>query len=81
MFEKLPNWPWPQINSMGLERPLQLEAGKTYHIQIVVDDTIATLYVNGVALNARMYANPGTGISVYVTDGSAKFENMKIAVR
>lgn len=80
MFEKMPNWPWPQINNMGLERPLQLEAGKSYHIQIIVDDTIATLYVNGVALNARMYAKPGTGISVYVTDGNVKFENMKIAV-
>lgn len=79
MFEKLPNWPWPQMNNMGLERPVKLDAGKTYHIQIIVDDTIATLYVDGVALNARMYANPGNGIYVSVTDGKAEFKNIEIA--
>ena len=36
-----------------------LEAGHTYHIRLVVDDTIGTLYVDGVALNVRMYERPG----------------------
>ena len=41
--------------NIGLERPIGLEAGHTYHIRLVVDDTIGTLYVDGVALNVRMY--------------------------
>ena len=40
--------------NIGLERPIGLEAGHTYHIRLVVDDTIGTLYVDGVALNVRM---------------------------
>ena len=62
IFEKSPNWPWPQMNNMGLERLIRLVPGKKYHVQITVDDTIATLYVDGVALNTRMYTNPGEGI-------------------
>ncbi len=42
--------------NIGLERPIGLEAGHTYHIRLVVDDTIGTLYVDGVALNVRMYS-------------------------
>ena len=47
------------MNNMGLERLIRLVPGKKYHVQIIVDDTIATLYVDGVALNTRMYTNPG----------------------
>ena len=79
IFEKSPNWPWPQMNNMGLERLIRLVPGKKYHVQIIVDDTIATLYVDGVALNTRMYTNPGEGICLGVTDGSAVFENQSIA--
>ena len=79
IFEKSPNWPWPQMNNMGLERLIRLVPGKKYHVQIIVDDTIATLYVDGVALNTRMYTKPGEGICLGVTDGSAVFENQSIA--
>ena len=44
--------------NIGLERPIGLEAGHTYHIRLVVDDTIGTLHVDGVALNVRMYERP-----------------------
>ena len=79
VFEKMPNWPWPQMNNMGLERPIQLEAGRKYHVQIIADDSIATLYVDGVALNTRMYAHPGDGICLTVIEGGAEFSNMSIA--
>ena len=36
--------PWPAIQNIGLERPIRLEAGKKYHIQMILDDTIATIY-------------------------------------
>ena len=42
-----------------------LEAGHTYHIRLVVDDTIGTLYVDGVALNVRMYERPGESLGVF----------------
>ena len=79
LFEKTPNWPWPQMNNMGLERPIRLEAEKTYHIQIIADDSIATLYVDGIALNTRMYGHFGDGICISVVDGAAEFSGMSIA--
>ena len=48
-FETSPNMPWPANQNIGLERPIRLEAGKKYHIQMILDDTIATIYVDGVA--------------------------------
>ena len=51
-----------------------LEAGHTYHIRLVVDDTIGTLYVDGVALNVRMYERPGES-----TDGTVEVRNASIA--
>ena len=54
LFEPSPNWPWPDNQNLGLERPLALEPGKRYAVRMIVDDTIATLYVDGVALNTRV---------------------------
>ena len=62
--------------NIGLERPLELVAGQKYHLQLVVDDTIATLYVNGVALNSRMYKRPGDHLGIFVTEGSLQITNM-----
>jgi beta-fructofuranosidase len=59
----------------GLERPLLLEANRLYHIQIIVDDTIATLYVDGVALNTRLYAKAGQALAVYIVDGTLTLES------
>ncbi|WEV73909.1 glycoside hydrolase family 32 protein [Bifidobacterium sp. ESL0798] len=79
LFEGSPNMPWFTNMNIGVERPIQLEAGKTYHVQVVVDDTIATIYVDGVALNARMYQKPGDDLTMFVTDGSLKITNASVA--
>ena len=50
VFDKTPNMPWYQYMNKGLERPLPLEAEKEYCLRLIVDDTIATLYIDGVAL-------------------------------
>ena len=47
-----------------------LEAGHTYHIRLVVDDTIGTLHVDGVALNVRMYERPGESWGGFATHGT-----------
>lgn len=79
IFEKSPNQPWFQCMNLGLDRPISLNDGQTYHIRLIVDDTIATLYVDGVALNVRMYTKPGDGLSVFVTDGSLDISNVTVA--
>ena len=74
-FEKSPNMPWPANQNIGLERPIRLEAGKKYHIQMILDDTIATIYVDGVALNTRFYQKFGQSLSLFVTDGTLTVTN------
>lgn len=53
--------------------------GHTYHIRLVVDDTIGMLHVDGVALNVRMYERPGESLGVFATDGTVEVRNASIA--
>lgn len=46
---------------------------------MIVDATIATLYIDGVALNARMYTRPGASLSVFVTDDAITVQNASIS--
>jgi len=79
VFDKIPNQPWFQCMNIGLERPLSLHAGEKYHLCLIVDDTIATLYVNDIALNTRMYKHLGDCVSLGVTDGTLEISNAQIA--
>lgn len=79
IFEKSPNWPWPDEQNIGQERPIHLEPGKTYHVDLIADDTIATLYVDGVALNARAYRKFGTAVSAFATDGTVELKNITLS--
>jgi len=72
--KNLSNTPLP-IHVMNIG----LEAGHTYHIRLVVDDTIGTLHVDGVALNVRMYERPGESLGVFATDGTVEVRNASIA--
>ena len=80
-FDRTPNLPWSRYMNKGLERPLPLEADRPYTIQVIVDDTIATLYVDGVALNTRMYAKAGQALAIYVVDGELTLENAALETR
>ena len=42
---------------------------------MIVDDTIATIYIDGVALNARAYKRPGESLSIFASEGSLKVTN------
>ena len=79
VFNKCPNYPWYQCFNIGLERPIALNAGEEYHIQLIVDNDIATLYVNGTALNVRLCDRPGNAFSITVTDGAIKTRGTKIS--
>ena len=61
-FDKTPNMPWFRCMNKGLDRPVFLKAGRTYRLKLIVDDTIATIYIDGVALNTRMYTKPGDSL-------------------
>lgn len=77
-FDRVPNFPWYRYDNRGLSRPFALEAGDGCEVEVVVDDTIATLYVDGVALNVRMYDKPGAKLGLSVIDGSATIESAEL---
>lgn len=77
--EKNPNWPWFSYLSQGSERPIELAAGRKYNIRLIIDDTIGTIYVDGVALNARLYTKPGDALGIFVSEGNLKIENCSIS--
>ena len=59
VFDRTPNLPWFRCMNRRLERPVRLAPMQKYRLQVICDDTIATIYIDGVALNTRMYARPG----------------------
>ena len=78
-FTPAPQYPWFQVNNMGLERPLFFKGEGTHHVRLVVDDDIATIFVDDVALNARFCNKQGQGVALTVTDGALKCANATIA--
>lgn len=68
-FDRTPNQPWYRYMDKGLERPITLLPDKEYKLTLIVDDTLATIYMDGVAMSTRMYAKSGDGIVFYVIDG------------
>ena len=49
-----------------------------YTSRMIVDDTIATIYIDGVALNARAYKRPGESLSIFASEGSLKVTNCRL---
>ena len=49
-------------------------------IQHFLSSTIATIYVDGVALNARAYKRPGESLSLFAAEGSLKVTNCKVTI-
>lgn len=78
LFDRTPNIPWVQCFTTGLERPVQLVPGTQYNLMLIVDEEICVLYVNGVALSARMYNKPGKSIVVYVNNGEVEILSARL---
>lgn len=71
-FDRSGTYRWNTCNNKGLDRHLDLAPDVEHRLQIVVDGQIATAYVEGTALNARMYAKAGTALGFGVADGAVE---------
>ena len=72
---------WPRKGDcphvIELERPIQLIAGKPYNIKILVDDTVGIVYLDKrVAMSFRLYNFPKGKWGIFVSEGTAKFNNI-----
>lgn len=72
-FDRRPNWPWGRFDNRGLSRPLpDLADGAEHTLQLVIDEDVATLYVDDVALNVRFNAPAGSALVLDVAGGSVE---------
>lgn len=61
------------------ERPFTWEAGKTYHLRIFIEDSILLLYLDDtIALGTRMCDRKNGRFGLFVSEGSATFENISL---
>ncbi len=78
VFDRVPHIP-SGVNNKGLERPVHLAADSEYELNLIVDDDIAVIYFDGVALCARMYNQAGVGISLYAINGALEARDISIS--
>ena len=63
------------INS---ERYLPIADGKYHSLEIMIEDTIAIVYIDGVAMSHRLYEYRNGTFGIYVNDTEAWFKDIKI---
>lgn len=78
-LDKNPCYRWYQMMNKGLSRPINLQAGKEYDLKIIVDDNILSIYLDGTALNARVYHKFGHSLSMTVTNGALHVEQIEFS--
>ncbi|HFJ7722342.1 TPA: family 43 glycosylhydrolase, partial [Enterococcus faecium] len=78
-FDKNPCYPWFQYMDKGLIRPISLKPNQSYKLKVIVDDNIMTLYIDGIALNARVHGCFGQAITITATNGSMTAINTKFS--
>lgn len=61
------------------ERPFVWEPGRKYHLSIFVEDTILLMYLDDkIALGSRMYDRNTQNFGLFVAEGCASFENIRL---
>src|SRR5699024_3104530 len=79
-FDKRPNWPWGQLDNRGLERPLpDLTDGHEHRLQLVLDEDIATLYLDDTALSTRFNNPAGSAVVLDVIEGAVEIGATSLA--
>lgn len=59
--------------------PFALSAGTNYALEVVVENSIATMYINGVAaLTTRVYSMQNAPWGIYAAGGAVTFKNLTV---
>lgn len=71
-FDRRPSFPWPRYENRGLERPIVLDPGADHRLELLVEGSIAVLYLDDVALTVRAYERTGSGLALDVFGGEVR---------
>jgi beta-fructofuranosidase len=74
---------WPRKGDIphviGLERPIELQEEVAYEVSILIDGSVCEVYVNdAIAMSARLYEFQEGGWGVFVSEGTASFEEIEV---
>jgi beta-fructofuranosidase len=76
-FERFPR---PGDEPPIIERPLTIAAGVPVRIRALIEDSAFVAYVDdAVALSCRMYAHRSGACGLFVSEGKARFEHVRIS--
>ncbi|WP_314001255.1 glycoside hydrolase family 32 protein [uncultured Paenibacillus sp.] len=65
-----------------LERPIELSPDQSYELKVFIDGTICEIYVNReVAMSARMYDIERGKLGLFVSQGNAEFNQVKVEIQ
>lgn len=77
-----PRLNYKNFNDEGLSRVFHMDAGKTFHLTVTVDDTIVVAYIDDkIAFSARMYSVKGDRLGAYALHGGVTLHNVRISTR
>ena len=72
-------WPRPGDQPFMLERALPGSSEGSLRLKLVVDGTILVVYINDrLALNCRMYDHASGSLGLFVSEGSAAFDQLAL---
>jgi beta-fructofuranosidase len=60
------------------ERFIEIADGKEHFVEIMIEDTIVIVYVDGVAMSHRLYEHREGAFGIYVNDTEAWFSDIRI---
>ncbi|MEG0640922.1 MAG: GH32 C-terminal domain-containing protein, partial [Clostridia bacterium] len=79
-FQNMPQLPWQNFATKGLERMVDFTAGEKYSLTLLAEDTMLTAYLNDqIAFTTRMYDLTACGFGLYAQHGTVLFENLMIS--
>ena len=69
-FFMKPRLNYKRFNDEGLSRIFHMDAGKSFHVVLTVEDTILVAYIDDkIAFSARMYDLKGAALGIYAQNG------------
>lgn len=80
-FHRMPNRPWQHMESAGLQRVLACDPHRPMHLNLVLEDTLVTLYINDdMVFDARMYEGDVNGFGIFSTHGGVHAQNVLVSL-
>ncbi len=74
-------WPRPGDQPFMVERPLRIAPGESVTLRVIVSGSNLVVYAGDAALSCRIYDHRAGGLGLFVTEGTARFDAVRVLAR